>query len=133
MPVVEIVRPEGTAFDVGVIKPGHTVVAVNDRSLLNLSMQESAKIIAEAAQKVKDSQGRVPCVVRFMKTTNLLPEDGDAAASPEPVKKSLLARCFPFFKGGQGAKGGQDSQGSKSSSKAAASGSGAPAGKAKKP
>ena len=31
MPVVDLVRPEGAAFDCGAIKPGHTLVAVNDR------------------------------------------------------------------------------------------------------
>ena len=52
VPVVEIVRPEGAGFACGVIKPGHTLIMVNDRSLLSLSMRDSAKIIAEAADKV---------------------------------------------------------------------------------
>ena len=79
MPVVDLVRPEGAAFDCGAIKPGHTLVAVNNRSLLTLCMQECARIIAEAAQKVKESQGKVPCVVRFLRTGE---EDvGDAAAA----------------------------------------------------
>jgi acetylornithine deacetylase/succinyl-diaminopimelate desuccinylase-like protein len=61
------------------MKPGHTLVAVNDRSLLTLCMQECARITAEAAQKVKESQGKVPCVVRFLRTGE---EDvGDAAAA----------------------------------------------------
>jgi hypothetical protein len=98
MPVVDLVRPEGAAFDCGAIKPGHTLVAVNNRSLLTLCMQECARIIAEAAQKVKESQGKVPCVVRFLRTGE---EDvGDAAAAatarvaPRPKKScGLFSMC----------------------------------------
>lgn len=100
VPIVEVVRPEGAGFVCGVIKPGHTVVMVNDRSLLGLTMRDSAKIIAEAADKVKSSQGRVPCTFRFMKTT--LGADGQLAPDPAPVpeaapkkKPGALARCLP--------------------------------------
>ena len=59
--VDDLVRPEGAAFDCGAMKPGHTLVAVNDRSLLTLCMQECARIIAEAAQKVKESHTAASC------------------------------------------------------------------------
>ena len=79
VPVVEIVRPEGAGFVCGVIKPGHTLIMVNDRSLLSLSMRDSAKIIAEAAEKVKSSAGRVPCVFRFLKT-EMVPDGASPTA-----------------------------------------------------
>ncbi len=106
MPVVEIVRPEGAGFECGVIKPGHTLIMVNDRSLLSLPMRESAKIIAEAADKVKSSQGRVPCVFRFLKTDVVdgsganeasPPASTNASGASEAVEKkpSLMSRCLP--------------------------------------
>lgn len=68
VPVVELVRPEGVAFTVGVIKPGHTMFSVNGKGLVGLSLADAAKVVADAAQKTKASNGSIPCIIRFLKT-----------------------------------------------------------------
>ncbi len=67
---------------------------------------------AEAADKVKGSAGRVPCIFRFMKTELL--EDGTFAPNPTPAadpaastaakKPGLMARCLPKLFGSRAAK-----------------------------
>lgn len=93
MPVVELVRPEGAAAVCGVIEPGHTMISVNDKTLLGISLPDAARHIAECAQKTKDSKGTIPCIVRFLKTdvppTRLEPVS--PAGSPSPVKKGSAA------------------------------------------
>ena len=68
MPVVEFVRPDGAAAVCGFIQPGHTMISVNDKTLLGMSLAEAARHIGECAQKTKDSNGTIPCTVRFLKT-----------------------------------------------------------------
>ncbi len=98
----------------GFIKPGHTLIMVDDRSLIGLTMRDSAKIIADAADRVKSSQGRVPCVFRFMKTemvdsnVQLSPtnsESAGAGAGAPEKRPGLLARCLPKVFGASKKKG----------------------------
>lgn len=81
MPMVEFVRPDSAAMVCGVIKPGHTMISINDKTLLGIPLSEAARYIGESAQKTKDSNGKIPCVIRFLKT--------DAPEKKAVEKKSL--------------------------------------------
>jgi hypothetical protein len=109
VPVVEIVRPEGAGAACGRIAPGHTMISVNGKSLLGVSLPEAARLIGEAATKTKESNGKIPCVVRFLKTevpSNLdptkappaMPRTGSKKSSKNTVESGTNAKkscCFP--------------------------------------
>ena len=88
VPVVELVRPEGAAAACGVIQPGHTMISVNDKTLLGMSLPQATRFIAEAASKTKESNGKIPCTVRFLKTE--VPPVKDAPAN-SPKGKAAVA------------------------------------------